>query len=274
MPGVYQLSIDELRREVDAAVMDGVMSVIIFGLPSQKDEIASQAYNDNGIVQRAIRFLKSDHPDLMVVTDVCLCEYMSHGHCGIVKDGIVLNDSSLELLSKTAISYAAAGADIVAPSDMMDARIACIRDGLDSSGFETTPIMSYAAKYASAFYGPFRDAAESAPQFGDRRTYQMDPSNRREAILEVLRDIQEGADIIMIKPALSYLDIIRNTREVCNLPVAAYNVSGEYAMVKAASMNGWIDERSTVLEIMTSIKRAGADIILTYHARDILRWIS
>ena len=274
MPGVYQLSVDALRREVDEIASLKIPAVILFGLPASKDTMASGAYADDGIVQRAVRAIKKDVPNLVVITDVCLCEYMSHGHCGIVDGDEILNDPSLELLTKTAISHAAAGADIIAPSDMMDGRVASIRDGLDAKGFSNTPILSYAAKYSSAMYGPFREAADSAPQFGDRRSYQMDSANRREAIKEVLQDLDEGADMIMVKPALPYLDIVRDVREQCNVPVAAYNVSGEYAMVKAAAANGWIDERGAALEILTSIKRAGADMILTYHAKDAARWLA
>jgi len=274
MPGVFQLSVDELRHEVDEVVSLKIPSIILFGLPSSKDERASGAYADDGVVQKALRVVKKDHPELVVMTDVCLCEYMSHGHCGIVDGSEVLNDPSLELLTRTAVSHAAAGADIVAPSDMMDGRVAVIRDGLDAKGFASTPILSYAAKYASAMYGPFREAADSAPQFGDRRSYQMDAANRREAVKEVLQDLDEGADMVMVKPALPYLDIIRDVRNEVNVPVAAYNVSGEYAMVKAAAANGWIDERAAAMEILTSIKRAGADMILTYHAKDAARWLA
>jgi len=273
MPGVFQLSVDELKREVDEVASLKIPAVILFGLPASKDTIASGAYAEDGVVQKAVRAIKKAMPELLVLTDVCLCEYMSHGHCGIVDGSEILNDPSLELLTKTAVSHAAAGADIVAPSDMMDGRVAAIRDGLDAKGFSNTPILSYAAKYSSAMYGPFREAADSAPQFGDRRSYQMDSANRREAIKEVLQDLDEGADMVMVKPALPYLDIIRDVREQCNVPVAAYNVSGEYAMVKAAAANGWIDERAAAMEILTSIKRAGADMILTYHAKDAARWL-
>ena len=273
MPGVYNLSIDTLLRECEAAQRDGVGAVLLFGLPDSKDAVGSGAYDDGGIVQRATRALKREFPDLLLVTDVCLCEYTDHGHCGLVENGRVLNDPTLDLLARAAVSHARAGADIVAPSDMMDARVGAIRAALDRDGFTDTPIMSYAAKYTSAFYGPFRDAAQSAPQFGDRRSYQMDSANRREALREVRLDIAEGADIIMVKPALPYLDIIREVRDLTDLPVAAYNVSGEYAMVKAAAQNGWLDERRTVLELLTGIKRAGAGIILTYHARDAARWL-
>ncbi len=273
MPGVYQFSLEGLRREAERVAALGLPAVLLFGLPESKDDQAQGAYAEHGIVQQAVRALKSDNPELLVFTDVCLCEYMSHGHCGIVQGEQILNDPSLELLARTAVSHAAAGADVVAPSDMMDGRIAALRQALDAEDFTDTPILSYAAKYSSAFYGPFRDAAESAPQFGDRRTYQMDSGNRREALKEIAQDIAEGADMVMVKPALSYLDIVRDAREMTNLPVAAYNVSGEYAMVKAAAAQGWLDERSVALEILTSIKRAGADMILTYHAKDAVRWL-
>jgi porphobilinogen synthase len=251
-------------------------SVLLFGIPDQKDEAATGAYDPEGIVQLATRAIKEAAPELLVATDVCLCEYMSHGHCGVVEKetGEVLNDVSLELLARTAASQAEAGADIVAPSDMMDGRVAAIRSELDNEGFENTPVMAYAAKYASAFYGPFREAADSAPQFGDRRSYQMDPANAREALVETALDIEEGADIVMVKPALPYLDVLRRVRETTDLPVAAYNVSGEYAMIKAAAQNGWIDEQRAVIEALTGIKRAGADIIITYHATDAARWLS
>jgi porphobilinogen synthase len=254
----------------------GIQAVLLFGVPDQKDEAATGAYDPEGIVQLATRAIKEAAPELIVITDVCLCEYMSHGHCGVVEKetGEVLNDVSLELLARTAASQAEAGADMVAPSDMMDGRVAAIRSELDNEGFENTPIMAYAAKYASAFYGPFREAADSAPQFGDRRSYQMDPANAREALVETGLDIEEGADIIMVKPALPYLDVLRHVRETTDLPVAAYNVSGEYAMVKAAAQNGWLDERRAVIEALTGIKRAGADIIITYHAPDAARWMS
>ena len=273
LPGVFQLTVDALRDEAERIAALDLPAVLLFGLPERKDEQASGAWADGGIVQTAVRALKADNPNLLVFTDVCLCEYMSHGHCGIAEGERILNDPSLDLLARTAVSHAAAGADVVAPSDMMDGRVAVLRRALDSQGFSDTPLLSYAAKYASAFYGPFREAADSAPQFGDRRTYQMDPANRREALKEVEQDIAEGADMIMVKPALSYLDIIREVRDLIPLPVAAYNVSGEYAMVKAAAANGWLDERATALEILTSIKRAGADFILTYHAKDAARWL-
>jgi porphobilinogen synthase len=276
MPGIFQLSINHAVAEALRARDLGIPAVLLFGIPDHKDEAATGAYDREGIVQLATRAIKDAAPELLVVTDVCLCEYMSHGHCGVVeKDtGEVLNDVSLELLARTAASQAEAGADIVAPSDMMDGRVAAIRSELDNEGFENTPIMAYAAKYASAFYGPFRDAADSAPQFGDRRSYQMDPANAREALVETGLDVEEGADIIMVKPALPYLDVLRRVRETTDLPVAAYNVSGEYAMVKAAAQNGWLDEERAVLEALTGIKRAGADIIITYHAPDAARWLS
>jgi len=273
LPGVAQLTVEALRAEAEVITALGIPAVLLFGLPESKDEAATGAYADNGIVQRAIRALKADNPDLLVFTDVCLCEYMSHGHCGIVEGERILNDPSLDLLARTAVSHAAAGADVVAPSDMMDGRVAALRQALDAQGFVDTPVLSYAAKYASAMYGPFREAADSTPLFGDRRTYQMDPANRREALKEVEQDIAEGADMIIVKPALAFLDIVREVREMTHLPVAAYNVSGEYAMVKAAAANGWLEERATALEILTSIKRAGADMILTYHAKDAARWL-
>jgi porphobilinogen synthase len=275
MPGVSHLSVDTLLRTCEAVVKEGIPAVLLFGIPDSKDPAGSEAYAEEGIVQQAVRALKREMPDLLVVTDVCLCEYTDHGHCGIIHKGQVENDATLDLLSRTAVSHAAAGADIVAPSDMMDGRVGALRAGLDAAGFSNTVLMSYAAKYASAFYGPFRDAAGSTPAFGDRRSYQMDPANRREALREVRLDIEEGADIIMVKPALPYLDILRDVREsFTELPVAAYNVSGEYAMLKAAAQNGWLDERRAVLELLTGIKRAGADIILSYHARDAVRWMS
>jgi len=274
LPGQYQLSVDNLAPEVEEISSLGIPGVILFGLPEKKDEAASGAYAEDGIVQQAIREIKKVNPELLVVTDVCLCEYTSHGHCGVIKDGEIVNDITLELLAKTAVSHAEAGADIVAPSDMMDGRVAAIRASLDENGFEQTPIMAYSAKYASSFYGPFREAAASTPAFGDRRSYQMDPPNAIEAIREVALDIEEGADIVMVKPALSYLDIIRVVADEFDYPVAAYNVSGEYAMVKAAAKNGWLDEQKVVLEILTSIKRAGADIILTYHAKDVAKWLA
>src|ERR687897_2459085 len=276
MPGIFQLSINHAVTEAKRVHALGIPAVLLFGIPDEKDEAASGAYDPEGIVQLATRAIKEAAPDLLVVTDVCLCEYMSHGHCGVVakETGEVLNDVSLELLARTAASQAEAGADVVAPSDMMDGRVAAIRSELDNEGFENTPIMAYAAKYASAFYGPFRDAADSAPRFGDRRSYQMDPANAREALVETALDVEEGADIVMVKPALPYLDVLRRVRERTDLPVAAYNVSGEYAMVKAAAQNGWIDEQRAVMEALTGIKRAGADIIITYHAPDVARWMS
>ncbi len=273
MPGVFQMTVDALRAEAEQVASLGLPAVLLFGLPEAKDEQASGAWDDDGIVQRAVRALKADNPDLLVFTDVCLCEYMSHGHCGVVRGDKILNDPTLDLLARTAVSHAAAGADVVAPSDMMDGRVAAIRRALDGQGFADTPILSYAAKYASAMYGPFREAADSAPLFGDRRSYQMDPANRREALKEVAQDIAEGADMVMVKPVLAFLDIIRDVRELTHLPLAAYNVSGEYAMVKAAAAQGWLDERAAALEILTSIKRAGADMILSYHAKDAARWL-
>jgi porphobilinogen synthase len=276
MPGIFQLSINNAVAEALRAYELGILTVLLFGIPDHKDEAATGAYDPEGIVQLATRAIKDAVPDLLVITDVCLCEYTSHGHCGVVEKetGEVLNDVSLELLARTAASQAEAGADIVAPSDMMDGRVAAVRAELDNEGFENTPIMAYAAKYASAFYGPFRDAADSAPQFGDRRSYQMDPANAREALVETALDVEEGADIVMVKPALPYLDVLRRVRETTDLPVASYNVSGEYAMVKAAAQNGWLDEERAVIEALTGIKRAGADIIITYHAPDVARWLS
>ncbi len=273
MPGCYQMSVDEIVRECHDVAELGIPAVILFGIPEKKDDVGSEAYAEQGIVQRAIRAIKKEQLDLLVITDVCLCEYTSHGHCGVVVQGDVANDPTVELLAKEALSHAQAGADMVAPSDMMDGRVAAIRRMLDENGFSHIPILSYAAKFCSSFYGPFREAAESAPQFGDRRSYQMDPPNAREALKEVALDLEEGADIVMVKPALAYLDIIRRVRDRFDVPVAAYNVSGEYAMVKAAAHNGWLDERRVVLELLTSIKRAGADMILTYHAKDAARWL-
>ena len=276
MPGIFQLSINHAVEEALRAHALGIPAVLLFGIPDQKDEAATGAYDPEGIVQLATRAIKDAAPELLVITDVCLCEYMSHGHCGVVEKetGEVLNDVSLELLARTAASQAEAGADVVAPSDMMDGRVAAIRSELDNEGFENTPIMAYAAKYASAFYGPFRDAADSAPQFGDRRSYQMDPANAREALVETDLDVEEGADIVMVKPALPYLDVLRRVRETTDLPVAAYNVSGEYTMLKSAAQNGWLDEERAVIEALTGIKRAGADIIITYHAPDAAQWMS
>ena len=277
MPGVFQLPVNEVAQEARAAQELGLQAVLIFGIPEQKDEIASGAYAENGIVQRALEAIKSQCPDLITITDVCLCEYMSHGHCGVTHiDGAdfrVLNDETVELLAKTALSHAVAGADIVAPSDMMDGRVEAIREALDAGGFDQTAIMSYAAKFASAFYGPFREAAESPPQFGDRRSYQMDFANAKEALREVALDIGEGADIVMVKPALPYMDILWRVREQFGKPTAVYHVSGEYAMVKSAVEKGLLNERDAVLEIMTGLKRAGADIIVTYWARELARWL-
>ncbi|HEU4792648.1 MAG TPA: porphobilinogen synthase [Nitrolancea sp.] len=273
MPGVYQLSIDQLPAEIEELRRLGIGAVLLFGIPETKDEWASGAYDDHGIVQQAIRAIKAVDSQMVVITDVCNCEYTSHGHCGILIDGEVANDPTLDLLAKTALSHAAAGADVVAPSDMMDGRVLAIRRALDLEGFTEVPILSYAAKYASAFYGPFRDAAESVPQFGDRRSHQIDPANRNEAFLEIEADLDEGADAVIVKPALPYLDIISGAKERFGIPIAAYNVSGEYAMVKAAARNGWIDERRVVLETLTSIKRAGANLIITYHAKEASRWL-
>lgn len=273
MPGVMHYGLDAFRRVIGQISELGIRSIILFGLPLEKDDMSSSAYADKGIVQEAIRAAKAENPDLVVMTDVCLCQYNPAGHCGIVREGKIVNDPSLELIAKTALSHAVAGADVVAPSDMMDGRVASIREELDANGYLDVSILSYAVKYASAFYGPFREAANSAPAFGDRKTYQMDPANVREALLEAQSDIEEGADMLMTKPALSYLDVTHRLREAYHLPIATYNVSAEYSMVKAASRNGWIDERSTVMEMMTSFKRAGADIILTYHAPDVARWI-
>ncbi|MDP2848675.1 MAG: porphobilinogen synthase [Humidesulfovibrio sp.] len=275
MPGQFQLSLQQLEKQVAAAVKNGLQSVLLFGIPKEKDEQGSQAYADEGIVQEAVRRLKDRFPELVVITDVCLCEYTSHGHCGIVqKGGEILNDPTLDLLAQAALSHVRAGADIVAPSDMMDGRILALRETLDDNGFASTPIMSYAVKYASAFYGPFREAADSTPKFGDRKTHQMDPANSREALREAAADLDEGADILMVKPGLPYLDIIRQLRDTFDAPIAAYNVSGEYSMVKAAAQNGWVDEERMVMEMMTSFKRAGSDIILTYFAEDVLGWLN
>ena len=271
MPGVFNLSVDEAVKEAAAAKADGVSSVILFGLPDQKDDIGSAAYDPEAPVQSAVRAIKREVPGVLVATDVCLCEYTDHGHCGIVLDDTIVNDPTVELLVRTAVSHAAAGADIVAPSDMMDGRVGAIRTTLDERGFEQTAIMAYAAKYCSAFYGPFRDAAASAPQFGDRRSHQMDPANAAEALREVEQDIKEGADIVMVKPAIHYLDVIERVKRTFGYPTAAYHVSGEYAMLKAAARNGWIDEPRAMLETLTAIRRAGADIIITYYARDAAR---
>ncbi len=271
MPGVFNLSVDETVEEVSRAFDIGVRSVILFGLPESKDETATGAYAEDGIVQRALRAIKKSTPNVIAMADTCLCEYTSHGHCGVVRDGDVVNDESLKLLAKTALSQAEAGADVVAPSAMMDGQVASIREALDTSGFEHIPIMAYAVKYASAFYGPFREAADSAPAFGDRRAYQMDPPNVREAMREAQLDYEEGADILMVKPATVYLDVLRMVRDRYDVPLAAYHVSGEYALIKAAAQKGWIDEQRVMLETLTSIKRAGADIILTYYARDAIK---
>jgi porphobilinogen synthase len=273
MPGQYRFSSDLLSKEVEGIAKLGIPAIILFGIPQKKDEVGSSAYHPKGVIQQAIRAIKKATPGLLVITDVCLCEYTNHGHCGVVVDGYVDNDKTLELLAKTALSHAEAGADMVAPSDMMDGRVKATRQALDGNGFQNMPILAYAAKYASAFYGPFREAAESAPQFGDRRSYQMDPPNWREALREVEQDIAEGADIVMVKPALPYLDVIRKVRDTFNHPLAAYSVSGEYAMVKAAAQQGWLDEKGIVLEMLTAIKRAGADIIITYYAKEAARWL-
>lgn len=274
MPGCYQESVDKIVRHAKEVYLLGIPSVILFGIPEHKDEKGSGAYDDHGVVQKAVRAIKDKIPGLLVITDVCMCEYTSHGHCGIIEDGEVRNDLTLESLAKEAVSHARAGADMVAPSDMMDGRVEAIRLALDDEGFDEIPIMSYAAKYQSAFYGPFREAAESAPQFGDRRSYQMDPANRREALKEVALDIEEGADIVMVKPALSYLDVISDVKDLFDIPVAAYSVSGEYSLVKAAGKLGWIDEKRIMMEILLSIKRAGADLILTYFAKEAAKIIN
>ena len=274
MPGVYNVSVDEAVKEVEGAKGDGIRGVLLFGLPGHKDDIGSSAYDPEAPVQSAIRSIKRETPDVLVVTDVCLCEYTDHGHCGIVIDNEIANDPTVDQLVRAAVSHAAAGADIVAPSDMMDGRVGAIRQALDERGFEHTAIMSYAAKYCSAFYGPFRDAADSAPKFGDRRSHQMDPANAEEALREVEQDIEEGADLVIVKPALPYLDVIARVKEAFGYPTAAYHVSGEYSMLKAAARNGWIDERRAMLESLTAIRRAGADIIITYYARDAARAIA
>jgi len=273
MPGIAQLSVDQAVVETREALELGIPAVILFGLPAQKDPVGEENFAADGIVQQATRALKTEFPDLLVITDVCLCEYTDHGHCGLIEGEEILNDPTLEILQRVAVSHAEAGADIVAPSGMMDGMVGAIRAGLDEHNFPNINIMSYAVKYASAFYGPFRDAADGAPKFGDRKTHQMDPANAREARREVELDLTEGADMIMVKPALPYLDIIRQTREQCAVPVAAYNVSGEYAMIKAAAANGWLNEQAVVIELLTGIKRAGADLIITYHAKDAARWI-
>ena len=274
MPGIAQYTVDRLGEELDRIVAAGIKAVLLFGIPARKDAVGSGAYAKNGIVPRAIRAIRRKCPDLVVIADVCLCEYTSHGHCGLVKDGEILNDETLPLLAKASVAYAAAGADIVAPSDMMDGRVGAIRAALDRAGFKDVAVMAYSAKFASAYYGPFRDAAHSAPQFGDRRTYQMDPANGREALREVAADVDEGADYIIAKPAIAYLDIVRDIASEFDLPVVAYNVSGEYAMVKAAAANGWIDERRVVLENLVGMKRAGAKMIITYHALDAAKWLA
>lgn len=275
MPGINQYSIDRLEEELDRAVKAGIKSVLLFGIPEHKDEVGSGAYAEDGIVQQAIRYIKGNekYKHLVVIADVCLCEYTSHGHCGLICDGEILNDETLPLLAKAAVSYVKAGADIVAPSDMMDKRVEKIREALDQEGFVNIPIMAYSAKFASSFYGPFRDAAHSAPGFGDRKTYQMDPANGKEALREVEQDILEGADLIIAKPAMAYMDVIKDISTYYNIPIVAYNVSGEYSMVKAAAANGWIDEKKIVMEIMVGLKRAGAKMIITYHALDVAAWI-
>ena len=273
MPGVFHFSIDKLQREAEEIARLGIPAVLLFGIPKHKDDTGSEAYSRDGIVQKAIRAIKKTVPELLIITDVCLCEYTSHGHCGIIVNGDVDNDRTLPILARTAISHAEAGADIIAPSDMMDGRVRTIRETLDEKGFQNTPILAYAAKYASSFYGPFREAAQSVPQFGDRRAYQIDPPNLRETLREVEQDIAEGADIVMVKPALSYLDVIRSVRNRFDYPLAAYNVSAEYSMVKAAGQKGWIDEKRITMEIITAIKRAGADIIITYHAKEAAGWL-
>ena len=273
MPGSYHLSLDKLLDEVDEVAELGIPGVILFGLPARKDAVGSEAYDSGGIIQEAIRVIKKTIPNLMVITDVCLCQYTNHGHCGVISNGRIDNDATVELYAKTAVSHAEAGADMVAPSGMMDGQVAAIRDGLDDGGFGHLPIMAYAAKHASAFYGPFRVAADSAPQSGDRRSYQMDPANGRMALREIQADIDEGADIVMVKPALAYLDVIARARDRFDHPIAAYNVSGEYSLVKAAAANEWINEEQVTLELLTGIRRAGADMIITYHAKDAARWL-
>lgn len=274
MPGQFQLSLDNLNAEIDELVALGISAVLLFGIPAMKDDEASGAFADDGIVQKAVRQIKSHAPEMLVITDVCACEYTSHGHCGIIVDGVVDNDLTLPILAQTAVSHALAGADIVAPSDMMDGRVGAMRAALDAAGFVNTPIMSYAAKYASGYYGPFREAAESTPTFGDRRTHQMDSANVREAMREIDIDLDEGADAIIVKPALAYMDIIRAAKDRTLVPVVAYNVSGEFAMIKAAAERGWIDEQRVTLETMLGFRRAGADRIITYHAKDVARWLS
>ncbi|EDO1367477.1 porphobilinogen synthase [Listeria monocytogenes] len=274
MPGVFQFPLHELEEEMRTVENLGIKAVILFGIPAEKDAFGTQAYHDHGIIQEATRLIKKSFPEILVVADTCLCEFTDHGHCGVIENGEILNDESLDLLKQTAVSQAKAGADIIAPSNMMDGFVQVIREGLDEAGFYDIPIMSYAVKYASAFYGPFRDAAGSAPQFGDRKSYQMDPANREEALREAISDEQEGADFLIVKPSLSYLDIMRDVKNNTNLPVVAYNVSGEYAMVKAAAQNGWIDEEKIVLEMLTSMKRAGATLIITYFAKDVSKYLN
>jgi porphobilinogen synthase len=274
MPGIKQWPLAYVGQEANRILKLGIPAVLLFGIPTEKDEVGSQAYNLQGIIQQAIRRIKAESPNLLVMTDVCLCEYTSHGHCGVIYNGNVQNDQSLELLARMALSHVVAGADVVAPSDMMDGRVGAIRQRLDKDGYNSTPIMAYSAKYASGFYSPFREAAASSPQFGDRRSYQMDPANVREALREVDLDIDEGADIVMVKPALAYLDVIQQVRQHCNMPIAAYNVSGEYSMIKAAAQQGWIDEKRIVMEVLTGIKRAGADMIITYFAPEVAKWLS
>lgn len=273
MPGIMQWPLELIGREAQRIAELGIPGLLLFGIPNEKDEVGSQAYAEHGVIQEAIRRIKAATPETLVITDVCLCEYTSHGHCGVLHNGNVQNDETLDLLSEMALSHVAAGADIVAPSDMMDGRVGALRHALDEHGYQQTPIMAYSVKYASGFYGPFREAAGSTPQFGDRRAYQMDPANVREALRELEQDIAEGADMVMVKPALSYLDVIRQVRDHCDLPLAAYNVSGEYAMVKAAAQLGWIDEQRIVMEMLTSIRRAGADIIITYFAPEVAQWL-
>ncbi|EBF5130504.1 porphobilinogen synthase [Listeria monocytogenes] len=274
MPGVFQFPLHELEEEMRTVENLGIKAVILFGIPAEKDAVGTQAYHDHGIIQEATRLIKKSFPEILVVADTCLCEFTDHGHCGVIENGEILNDESLDLLKQTAVSQAKAGADIIAPSNMMDGFVQVIREGLDEAGFYDIPIMSYAVKYASAFYGPFRDAAGSAPQFGDRKSYQMDPANREEALREAISDEQEGADFLIVKPSLSYLDIMRDVKNNTNLPVVAYNVSGEYAMVKAAAQNGWVDEEKIVLEMLTSMKRAGATLIITYFAKDVSKYLN
>lgn len=273
MPGIVQWPLEYLNREAERIAKLGIPAVLLFGIPNEKDEVGSPAYAEQGIIQQAIRRFKAGTPETLVITDVCLCEYTSHGHCGVIYNGHVQNDESLELLARMALSHAEAGADSVAPSDMMDGRVGVLRHVLDEHGFSQIPVMAYSAKFASAFYGPFREAAESTPKFGDRRAYQMDPANAREALREVDLDIAEGADIVMVKPAMAYMDIIRRVRDRCDLPLAVYNVSGEYAMIKAAAQNGWIDERRIVMEVLTGLRRAGADMLITYFAPDVAQWL-